>query len=192
MLEYNEIKNRKIIIYEGEPCEVLDYHVARTQQRKPQNQVKLKSLLSGKTWNATFHSSDKAEEADINKRNVKFLYTNKGEYWFCEIDKPSERFQLGEEIIGEQTTKFLKTNGEVEALVWENNGEEKIINIKLPIKMEFVIKDAPPSIKGNTASGGNKVATLENGVHINVPLFIETGEKIIVNTETGEYVERAK
>lgn len=191
MLEYNEIKERKIIIFEDEPCEVQSSHVARKQQMKPQNQVKLKSLLSGRTWNKTFQYSDKAEEADISKRKVKFLYTNRGEYWFCDPDDPSDRFQLAENIIGD-SSKFLKENEIVEALVWDNGDEEQIINIKLPIKMEFEIKEAPPSIKGNTANGGNKVVTLSNGVKINVPLFIEAGEKVIVNTETGEYVERAK
>lgn len=191
MLEYSEIKERKIIIYENEPCEVQESHVARTQQRKPQNQVKLKSLLSGRTWNTTFHASDKAEEADISKKNVKFLYTNKGEYWFCDAEDPSDRFQLSEETIG-SATKFLKENELVEALVWDNGDEEKIINIKLPIKMEFVIKEAPPSIKGNTASGGGKIATLENGVKITVPFFLNAGDTVRVNTETGEYVERVQ
>jgi elongation factor P len=189
MLEYSEIRERKIIIYENEPCEVLENHVARTQMRKPQNQVKLKSLLSGRTWNATFHASDKAEEADISKKDVKFLYTNKGEYWFCDPENPSDRFQLAENIIG-SATKFLKTNELVEAVVWNDDDEEKIINIKLPIKMEFTIKEAPPSIKGNTASGGGKIAILENGIKISVPFFINTGDKVRINTESGEYVER--
>ena len=189
MLEYSEIRERKIIIYEDEPCEVLESHVARTQMRKPQNQVKLKSLLSGRTWNATFHAAEKVDEADIVKREVKFLYTNKGENWFCAPDKPSERFKIEDKIIGD-TAKFLKANENVTALVWDNDGEEQIIKISLPIKMEFTIKEAPPSIRGNTANGGGKVAILENGVKIQVPFFVEAGDKVIVNTESGEYVER--
>ncbi len=191
MLEYNEIKERKIIIHENEPCEVISSHVARKQQMKPQNQVKLKSLLSGRTWNETFHASDKAEEANISKRDVKFLYSNKGEHWFCEIDDPSKRFQLSENIIG-SATKFLKPNEKVEALVWDNSEDGTIINIKLPIKMDFIIKEAPPSIKGNTANGGGKVVTLENGLKITVPLFLNTGDKVRINTETGEYAERVQ
>lgn len=189
MLEYSEIRTGKIIIFEDEPCEVLDNHVARTQQRKPQNQVKLKSLLSGRTWNTVFHASDKADEAEISKKDVKFLYTNKGEFWFCGPENPKDRFQLPEKIIGEQA-KYLSPDGIVSAIVWDNDGEDQIISIKLPVKMEFIVKDAPPSIKGNTANGGGKLVTLENGVKINVPFFIETGEKIRINTETGDYVER--
>lgn len=192
MLEYSEIRERKIIIHEGEPCEVLEAHVARTQQRKPQNQVKLKSLLSGRTLNTVFHASDKADEAEISKKDVKFLYANKGEYWFCDPEDPKNRFQLDEKILGD-AVKFLKPNENAVALVWNNeDDEEKIINIKLPIKMEFIIKEAPPSIKGNTANGGGKLVTLENGIKIQVPFFLESGDKIRINTETGEYVERVQ
>ncbi len=190
LLEYSEIRERKIIIYNNEPCEVLESHVARTQQRKPQNQVKLKSLMGGRTFNETFHTADTAEEADLLKRDVKFLFANKGEYWFCDPENPKDRFQLAESLLG-SAIKFLKPNENVTALVWDNGDEEKMISVKLPIKMEFVIKEAPPAIKGNTASGGNKPVTLENGAVVNVPLFLDAGEKIRVNTETGEYVERA-
>lgn len=191
MLEYSEIRERKIIIYEDEPCEVMESHVARTQQRKPQNQVKLKSLLSGRTWNTVFHASDKADEAEIAKRDVKFLYANKGEYWFTDPEDPKNRFKLEEKVLGD-ATKYLKANENVTALVWDNDGEEQIISVKVPVKMEFLVKEAPPSIKGNTANGGGKLVTLENGIKMNVPFFIEAGEKIRINTDTGEYVERVQ
>lgn len=191
MLEYSEIRERKIIIFEDEPCEVMENHVARTQQRKPQNQVKLKSLLSGRTWNTVFHASDKADEAEISKKDVKFLYANKGEYWFSDPEDPKNRFKIDEKVIGE-TAKYLKANENATAMVWDNDGEEQIIKISLPIKMEFIVKEAPPSIRGNTANGGGKVATLENGVKVSVPFFIEVGERVIINTETGEYVERVQ
>ncbi len=189
MLEYSEIRVGKIIIYEDEPCEVIDNHVARTQMRKPQNQVKLKNLLSGHALNATFHASEKVDEADITKRDIKFLYTNRGEYWFANPNDPKDRFKIDENIIGE-AKKFLKTNENVTAIIWDNDDEEQIIKVLLPIKMEFIIKEAPPSIRGNTANGGGKVAILENGIKIQVPFFIEAGDKVVVNTENGEYVER--
>ena len=77
LLEYNEIKERKIIVYENQPCEVMESHVARTQQRKPQNQVKLRSLTTGRTFTTSFQGSDKAEEADITKRDVTFYIKQK-------------------------------------------------------------------------------------------------------------------
>src|SRR5258706_9227920 len=190
-LSYNEIKPGKIILHENEPCEVVEYHVARTQQRKPQNQTKLRSLLSGKPFAATFHVSDSAEEADVTKRDVKFLYTNKGEFWFCDPVNPANRFKLEEKILGEGS-RFLKNNELATAIVWtDDDDNEKIISVKTPVKMTFLVKETAPQIKGATASGGNKPATLENGAVVIVPMFLNEGDKIIVNTETGEYVERA-
>ena len=189
-LEYSEIREKKIIIYDGEPCEVIESHVARTQQRKPQNQVKLKTLISGKTINATFHVSDSADEADIDRKDITFLYHNKGEYWFCDPNDKSKRFKLDEALLC-NAVKFLKANGNVTALVWTNDeDEEKIIKLSLPIKMEFVVKEAPPAVRGDTSKGGMKVITLENGASLNAPMFITEGDKVSINTETGEYVER--
>jgi elongation factor P len=188
-LEYSEIREKKIIIHDGEPCEVVESHVARTQQRKPQNQVKLRSLISGKVFPATFHVSESADEADIIKRDITFLYHNKGEYWFCDPEDKSKRFKLDGDLIG-TPGKFLKQNGNAIALVWDDDGEEKIIKVTLPIKMEFVVKEAPPAVRGDTSKGGNKIITLENGATLTAPMFIKEGDKISVNTETGEYVER--
>lgn len=189
-LQYNEIREKKIIIYSGEPCEVVESHVARTQQRKPQNQVKLKSLISGKTIAATFHVSESADEADIEKKDITFLYANRGEFWFCDPDDKSKRFKLEASLIGD-AAKFLKANSNVTALVWDDDDEEKIIKITLPIKMEFLVKEAPPAVRGDTSKGGNKIITLENGTTLNAPMFINEGDIIRLNTETGEYVERA-
>ena len=196
-LQYSEIREKKIIIYDDEPCEVVESHVARTQQRKPQNQVKLRSLISGKVFPATFHVADSAYEAEIEKRDVAFLYANRGEYWFCNPNDKSNRFKLAESLIGD-TMKFLKQNSNAIALVWDNGDEDpstssglgKIIKVTLPIKMEFRVKEAPPAVRGDTSKGGMKIITLENGATLNVPMFINEGDTIRVNTETGEYVER--
>ena len=188
-LEYSAIREKKVILYSGEPCEVVESHVARTQQRKPQNQVKLKSLISGKVFPATFHVSDKADEADISKKDVMFLYKNKGEFWFCDPEDKSNRFKLDESLIG-TAGKFLKENGLVSTLVWDDDDEEKTIGVSLPIKMEFRVKEAPPAVRGDTSKGGNKVVTLENGTTLNAPMFINEGDILRINTETGEYAER--
>ncbi len=187
MLEYNEIKERKHIIFEGEPYEVLDSHVFRKQQRKPVNQTKLKNMISGRVVEHSFHQSDKAVEAELETKQTKYLYSNpkKNEVWFCYENKPSERFSLSENVIG-QSLKFLKENSLVNAMIFE----DKIIDVKLPIKVELKVTEAPPSIKGNTAQGGNKQVTLETGANVNVPLFINEGDIITINTETGEYTDR--
>ncbi len=189
MLEYSEIKKGKVIIYENEPYVILDYHIARTQQRKPQNQVKMRSLVSGRGVNTVFHASDSVEEADIIKRPIKYLYNSKGEFWFCDIKNPSDRFKLDENLVTD-TKKWLKDNLEVEAMIFDFDDEERVIGIKIPVKMEYTVKEAPPTIKGASATGGNKRVTLENGTQVEVPLFISEGEKVRINTETGDYVER--
>ena len=191
-LEYSEIKPRKFIIYNDAPYEVLEYHVARTQQRKPQNQVKLRNLINGKVIPATFHASDMVDEADISKKEVKYLYTNKGENWFCEIKDPSKRFTIPSDVIGDQI-KFMKADSVVDAKIFtDDDDEETIIGIGLPIKLSLKVTSAPPSIKGNTAGNSSgKLVTLETGAQVTAPLFIEEGDNIIINTESGEYVERA-
>ena len=189
-LDYDEIKPRKHIIVDGMPFEILESHVARTQKRKPQNQVRMRNMLNGKVIPGTFHASDTAEEADISKREALFLFANKGEYWFCDPKDRAKRFEIDVDTLGDQT-KYLKDNTVVDIKIFEYDDEEKIIGVTLPVKMTFEVKEAPPAIKGNTASGGGKLITLETGAQVTTPFFIEAGDMIIVNTETGEYVERA-
>lgn len=193
MLEYNEILPKKVILLDGEPYEVLDAHVFRKQQRKPVNQTKLRHLITGKVTEQAFHVSEKAEEADLSTKAVKYLYQNRGEWWFCAENNPAERFKLEESLIG-SPAKFMKPNMLVEALVFNDpstsSGQDKIIGIKVPIKMDLVVKDAPPAVKGNTAQGGTKQITLETGAAVNAPLFVNEGDVVRINTETGEYVER--
>lgn len=185
MLEYNEITLRKVILVDGQPYEVLDSHVFRKQQRKPVNQTKLRHLITGKVTEMAFHVSEKVEEADLSTREVKFLYANRGEYWFCDPKNPSDRFKLDEQMLG-VSIKFVKPNDILSAVIFN----EEIIGVKVPIKVELKIKEAAPAVKGNTVSGGTKSVVLETGAVIFVPLFINEGDIIRINTETGEYVER--
>lgn len=187
MLEYNEIVERKYIVMDGSPYEVIDSHVFRKQQRKPVNATKLKNLITGKVAEVSFHVSEKVEEAEISKKDAKFLYTNKGEYWFCEPQDPSKRFKLEEEMIG-SGAKFLKPNSTVSVLVFD----EKIIGVKLPIKVDLKVTEAHDATKGNTAQGATKEVKVETGASVYVPMFIKEGEMIRINTETGDYVERAE
>jgi elongation factor P len=191
MLEYNEIRERKIILWDGEPYEVIASHVFRKQQRKPVNATKIKNLITGRVAEISFGSSEKVEEADITTRPATYLYTAKGEIWFCDVKDKSKRFTVKADVVGDKI-KFVKSNTDIDLIIFTNEDEEEtVVGVKLPIKVELKVTDAPPSIKGSTVTGGNKVATLETGATINVPLFIEIGEVIRINTETGEYVERA-
>jgi len=187
MLSYSEILPRKYIVLDGEPYEVLTSNTAKKNRQKPVNQTKLKSLASGKVTERSFHQSDTVEEADIDTKKIQYLYNNRGEYWFCGENDPSNRFALSETLVG-PAGNYLKEKNLVDALVFNND----IIGIQLPIKIELVVSEAPPTIRGNTSAGGNKQITLETGVIINAPLFINEGDTIRVNTETGEYVERVE
>ena len=185
MLEYNEITLGKVIIYDNEPWEVIASHVFRKQQRKPVNATKLRNLITGRVTEYSFHQSEKVEEADLEFKDIKFIYEAKNEYWFHEDGDPSKRFALKEEQIG-YGSKFLKKDAIAKAMVFQ----DKIIGIKMPIKVELKVVEAPPNMKGNTAQGGNKVVKVETGVSVNAPLFINEGDTIVVNTENGEYVSR--
>ncbi|MEK7087896.1 MAG: elongation factor P [Patescibacteria group bacterium] len=186
MLTYNEILSKKYIVYDGQPFEVLDARIFRMQQRKPVNQTKLKNLFTGKVTEITFHQADKVDEAEIDSRDIKYLYTNRGEHWFCESGDPSKRFPLKGDVVG-KGGQFLKSNSLVAVLTW--NG--KMIGLKLPIKVDLKVIEAPPAVKGDTAKGGAKTITLETGATVSAPMFINEGDTVRINTETGEYVERA-
>ena len=185
MLEYNEIVERKYIILDGQPYEVLSSHVFRKQQRKPVNATKLKNLFTGKVTEYSFHQSEKVAQAEIDTREVKYLYTNRGEFWFCEQDDPSKRFSVSSEVVGPQG-RFLKQN----AIITQLQFDEKPMGFVFPITVDLKVTEAPPNLKGDSATSGGKVVTLETGATITTPLFVNVGDVIKINTETGEYRER--
>ncbi len=187
MLNYNEIKRGKVIEYNNEPYKVMFNNVAKKNRNKPTNQTKLKSLVSGKNIEVVFHASDKVEEANIDREDVKYLYQKGNEVWFCAADNPRDRFSLPFEEVEDQI-KFLKTNDVITGLYFKDN----FIGLDIPIKVELKVKEAPEAVKGNTATSATKKVVLENGLEIQTPLFVEEGDIVIINTETGEYSERKK
>ena len=187
MISYNELKKGVIILLQNEPYEVIDTSFVRMQQRKAVVQSRLKSLRTGKAIDRTWQASDNIEEADFRKKEMTFLYAHRGEYWFQAPGDPKSRTMIEESIIGE-ASKFLKANTLILAYVLDGN----IIKVILPIKMEFEVTETPPAIRGNTAQGGDKLVVIETGAKITTPLFINQGDTIRVNTETGLYVERVE
>ena len=187
MLSYNDLRVGTIFTRDGDPdpYKVLEYAFIRMQQRKPVAQLKIKNLITGKVLNLTAHPNDGFKEAEIDSVTVKFLYRNRGECWFSEPANPKNRFMLGDAIV-EEAGQFMKPNTEVKAFKFN----EKIIGIELPAKIDLKVTEAPPAIRGDTAQGGTKVVTLETGAKVNVPLFINEGDVVRINTETGEYAER--
>ena len=182
-----DLKKGTLFILDGEPCEIVEYNFIRMQQRKPVVQAKIRSLINGKISSRTFHPGESYEEAEIEMEEIKFIYESRGEYWFNNPKDASNRFSFKQDFIGD-AAKYLKPNLIINAYKFN----DKIINIKLPIKMDYVVKEAPPAVKGDTARGGSKWVTLENGLEVQVPLFIEQGDIVRLNTETGDYTERVE
>ncbi len=187
MLEYNELRPGMYIIFNGDPYEIVGYQFLRMQQRKPVAQVKMKNLINKNCIAHTFHQGEKIEEAEIEYKKAKYIFSKKDEFWFVNPENLKDRIMVKEDIIGDKKI-FLKENEIVNLVLFK----DKVIGIKLPIKMDFKVIEAPPSIRGNTAQGGTKQVKIETGAMINAPLFINGGDIIRVNTETKEYVERVK
>lgn len=185
MLNYNELKPGVIFILNNEPWEVLEYNFVRMQKRRPTVQVKIKNLIDGKTITKAFSQGESFEEAEIEERQVKFIYGHRGKYVFSPVKQSNQRIEMSEEQIG-NIIKYLVPNTIVKALYFQG----KIIKITLPVKIDFKVIESPPSIKGDTASGGTKSVKIETGATVQTPLFIEEGDIIKVNTQTGEYAER--
>ncbi len=187
MLTYNDLRKGTIFVLDGEPYEVLEYAFLRMQQRKPVAKTKILNLLNGKIVERNFHQNETFEEAEIDKEPIKYIYNHRDEYWFTAKNDPAKRFSLTETLLGSKA-KFLKPNSEVVAFKFG----DKIMKIDIPIKMDLKIKETQPGIKGDTAQGGSKPAILETGAKVTVPLFVNIGDTVRINTETGDYVERVE
>lgn len=185
MLNFNEIKTGKVIKVSGEP-----YIIIKTDHHKMGRggavlKTKCRNLINGNVLERTFQGMEKAEEAETQTKKANFLYKDKDEVYFMD-NESYEQFNLHVEKIGE-SAKFLKDGTDVDVLYFEN----KPVSISLPVKMDFKVVSAPPGVKGNSAGNVNKLVEIETGVKINAPMFINEGDMIRINTDTGEYVERA-
>lgn len=185
MLQYNEIKPGQYVVIDAEPYEVLSAHVFRKQQRKPVNAAKLRNLLTDKVIERSFHQNERLAGADIEKREAIYLYSHRGEHWFAEAEDQSQRFKIDAALIG-GAVKFLKAKTNVALLLFN----DKIIAVKPPIKVELKVVEAAPAVRGNTVTGASKKVQLETGAEAAVPLFVNEGDSVIINTETGEYASR--
>ena len=184
-VEYNQVTAKKTVIVDDDPYLVLSSNISKKDRQKASNAVRLKNLRTGSVIERTFHQSDVLEEADVIKRDVTFLYCNRGQYWFCEPGKPSERFSLDAQVVGD-LEHFVTENNLVQAIVFA----DKIMSVVTPIKVHLQVAEAPEAVKGNTSSGATKEVTLETGYRVQVPQFIAAGDTVAINTETGEYSER--
>jgi elongation factor P len=184
-MDLNDMRVGTIILWEGQPCQVIWSNRMRTAQRKPVMQTKLRNVITGKVLEYSFKFGEKIDEADITREKATFLYSDADGTHFMN-QETFETVDMPKEITAEQE-KFLKESFEVQILRF--NG--KPVSIELPIKVELKVTEAPPDVKGNSGGSITKPVTLETGLVVDTPMFIHEGDVIRVDTRTGEYVERA-
>jgi len=184
MLGLSDIKSGKNIVLDGTPFAVLYHEHSKTGRAGAVLRTRIKNLFTGAVLEKTFQGYDNVEEADISKSKAQFLYQEGENYAFMD-NESYEQFSLSKDVLGDAVNYLIEGT---EVLVLNFNSMP--INIELPVKIELKVVEAPPGIKGNSATTGGKVVKLETGFSINAPLFIKEGETIIVNTERGEYAGR--
>lgn len=186
VLDFSDLKGTgQIIKYNGEPYQIIGSNFMRTAQRKPVIQAKMRNLISGKVMEYSFKYGEKIEGADVIKRKCQYLYSNEEGANF--MDPESFETIIVPKALIEDQIKLIKEGSEISIMFFE----DRPIALDLPIKIELKVIETAPGVKGDTATGGSKPATLETGHVVNVPLFIKEGDIVRVNTQSGDYVERA-
>ncbi len=180
-----DIKTGVIVKVQNQPYLVVWSQFNRKQMRKPVMRTKLKNLIDQRVLEKTFLAGESFEFAEIERRRSQYLYKD-GESGHFMDQNSYEQLELPLDQI-EDVLRFLKEDTEVYITYYEG----KAIGVQPPVKTTLEVMETPPGVKGDTATGGTKPATLETGAVVNVPLFVNIGDRIIVNTETEEYVSRA-
>ena len=185
MLSINDLKNKAAVMIDGAPFQILEVKHLHMGRGGSSVQTRIKNLATGQVFSRNFKPSDSFEEADIEKRELTYLYSHRNEFVFSSKVKPSQRYTVSAEKLG-NTVQWLKPRADVSAIFLDG----ELLNVAPPIKVELKVVEAPPGFKGDTATGGTKTVVVETGAKIQTPLFVNEGDIIRINTETGEYAER--
>ncbi len=186
MVSTNEFRKRMKIMLDAQPCMIVENEFVKPGKGQAFNRVRLKNLITGRQLEKTFKSGDTFEEADITNTTMQFLYTDGINYTFMDT-KSYEQVEIDKESM-DGAEKWLLENTECDISFWG----DKAISVTPPVFMDLVITYTEPAVKGDTSNNVTKAATVQTGAEIQIPLFIGTGDKVKVDTRTGEYVERAK
>lgn len=184
-LGIGEVKTGKFIVWNGEPFVVLYHEHSKTGRAGAVLRTKIKNLATGAVLEKTFQGSEKIDPADVSTSKAQYLYKEGNNYLFMD-NTTFDQFSLSKDVIVDAAL-YLVEGTEINILNFNNNP----LNVQLPVKVTLKVIEAPPGIKGDTVSSGTKSVTLETGLKVNTPLFVKEGDKIVVNTERGEYVSRA-
>lgn len=185
-LPATQIRRGMVIVFEGDPCRIIEFRHHTPGNLRAMVQAKLKNLRSGNNFEHRFRADDQLHKADMETQELQFLYKGGDSYHFMNTDN-YEQLEMDEETLGDNAP-WMQDNMMV--MVEFYNG--KPMSIQLPQFMNFTIVDTAPVMKTATKTASSKPAKLENGVTINVPEFIASGERVRVNPNTGEYMDRAK
>jgi len=184
-INFGDLSRGLVIELDGQPWEVMDYERHKMQQRAPVTRIKLKNLITGAVVERTFQMYHTAfAPADVDTRQTQYLYTD-GEFYYFLDQETFEQYELTKEHLAGKLG-YVKEQMMVEVVFYKGSP----ININLPIFVDLVVSETPPAFRGDTAQGGNKPATLETGLRINVPMFITPGAVVRVDTRSGSYTER--
>ena len=185
-MQYSTAQFRKGLKIEisGEPFLIVDFQHVKPGKGGAFVRTKIKSLISGNVLDKTFRSGEKVDVPNLEEKKMSYLYRDESGFYFMDI-QTYDQMMLSEDQIGD-AIGYLKENIELDLLF--HNGVP--IGIDLPMFLELVVSETDPGLNGNTASGGSKPAKLETGITVQVPLFINEGDVVKVDTRTGEYMER--
>ncbi|KAK4800337.1 hypothetical protein SAY86_020824 [Trapa natans] len=186
-LSSNDIKVGTNIEVDGAPWRVLEFLHVKPGKGAAFVRTKLRNYVTGNTVEKTFRAGSSIEEADVFKETRQFTYKDGSQFVFMDLTT-FEEIRLNEADVGNKT-KWLKEGMDCNLIFWN----EKVIDFELPITVQLTVVDAPPGVRGDTVQGGggSKLATLETGATVNVPLFVNVGDDILVDTRTGQYMSRA-
>jgi elongation factor P len=182
----NEFKGGLKIMIDGDPCSIIENEFVKPGKGQAFNRVKIRNLKTGRVIEKTFKSGESVEAADVMEMDMQYLY-NDGEFWHFMDNDTFEQVSADAKAVGE-STKWLKEQDVCTVTLW--NGSPIIV--EPPNFVVLSITETDPGLKGDTSGGGGKPATLETGAVVRVPLFVQTGEMVKVDTRSGEYVSRAK
>ena len=181
----NEFKGGLKVLVDGEPCSIMENEVVKPGKGQAFNRVKFRNLKTGRVWERTFKSGESIEAADVMESDMEYLY-NDGEFWhFMKTDDSFEQVPVGKEAITE-ALDWLKEQDVYQVVTWN----EEAISVTPPNFVELEVVQTDPGLKGDTAQGGTKPATLSSGAVVKVPLFVNEGDVLRVDTRTGEYQNR--
>lgn len=186
MIDTSDFRNGLSFILDNDIFQIIEFQHVKPGKGGAFVRTRLRNLRTGATIDKTFRAGEKMEQAILDRRKMEFLYNQGDEYILMDLDT-FDQIPVTAAVIG-TPVKYLKDNTEVE--VCSHN--EKIMSVELPYFMEFEVTETDPGLRGDTASGGSKPATVETGAVINVPLFVNIGDRIRVDTRTDTYLERVK